>query len=605
MSLHRPSRDPDRPTGQVVEILERKPLILVGSFESAATLFHLAPDDPVYPDRIPLRIGKDADRLPRHGDKIVAEIRGSRDLDSAPRARLVEVLGARHEPGVDMLCILKRYRLAEEFPSEVAEEVRALGGGIEPEDLEGRRDCRKDLVATIDPEDAKDFDDAFHLHRTREGKWVLQIHIADVSHYVRPGSRLDREALRRGNSTYLVDRVVPMLPEQISNDLCSLRPRADRLTKCAAFVLDPEGGVVSTQFFSAVIHSRRRFTYQEALSVLQRKADDPVERMLVQAGELAQKLRARRFREGSLDLDFPENRIHLDQEGKVSRVERMENDASHQLIEEFMLLANQAVARRLRTRRKPAIYRIHDNPDDAKLLEFGRLAKSHGIECGNLREKRHIQKILEQLAQADSLGEFLKVEFLRSLKRACYADHPKGHYGLAMRDYTHFTSPIRRYADLVVHRCLFGPHPGIDMAQVAGHVSRTERNSADAERESCEVKLFAWLEEGLRTSRPFRGEARVVDVRPFGVFVEVDSIGLKGLVARSETMGQHYSFTGMEYVPSRGGEAIRPGSEIPVTLTQVDHQLKRLRFEISDLEPKPGAARRKKRYRLPRRKRFR
>ena len=169
MSLHRPSRDPDRPTGQVVEILERKPLILVGSFESAATLFHLAPDDPVYPDRIPLRIGKDADRLPRHGDKIVAEIRGSRDLDSAPRARLVEVLGARHEPGVDMLCILKRYRLAEEFPSEVAEEVRALGGGIEPEDLEGRRDCRKDLVATIDPEDAKDFDDAFHLHRTREG----------------------------------------------------------------------------------------------------------------------------------------------------------------------------------------------------------------------------------------------------------------------------------------------------------------------------------------------------------------------------------------------------------------------------------------------------
>ena len=284
------------------------------------------------------------------------------------------MLGPPDAEGVDMLGVLRHYNLPLKFPRRVLQEVRRIGNEVTVRDRAGRTDCRAHAVVTIDPDDAKDFDDAFHLERTKDGHWKLWVHIADVSHYVKPGSALDEEARKRGNSTYLVDRVIPMLPEALSNELCSLKPDVDRLTKCVEFLITNDGQVSRSRCYPAVIHSQRRFTYQEALRILRGKPNGPLEQMLCDAHRLAQKIRLRRFRNGSLDLDFPENKIRLDEHGKVLRIERMENDESHQLIEEFMLLANEAVASKLMQSRKPTVYRVHEEPDAKRLLE-------HEMKC--------------------------------------------------------------------------------------------------------------------------------------------------------------------------------------------------------------------------------
>ena len=256
------------------------------------------------------------------------------------------------------------------------------------------------------------------------------MHIADVSHYVKPGTALDDEARRRGNSTYLVDRVIPMLPEALSNELCSLKPDVDRLTKCVEFVISNDGRVLGSKFYPAVIHSQRRFTYHEVLQILQRPPNDPIERMLHDAHELAQRIRRLRFKAGSLELDFPEMKIRLDDQGRVQRIEKVVNDVSHQLIEEYMLLANEAVAGRLMRQNLPAIYRVHEAPDERRLNEYREEILSHHVPCGNLSKRPEVQKLLQKL-DTIPIGEALKIGFLRSLMRARYAVEPLGHYGLA------------------------------------------------------------------------------------------------------------------------------------------------------------------------------
>ena len=271
---------------------------------------------------------------------------------------------------------------------------------MKPADLAGRVDCRQHQVVTIDPDDAKDFDDAICLQRVDQGHWKLWVHIADVSHYVKPGSALDEEARQRGNSTYLVDRVIPMLPEALSNELCSLKPDVDRLTKCVEFLLSNDGQVLRTQFYPAVIHSQRRFNYKEVFALLQRPPRDASERMLHDAHDLAQKIRRARFQAGSLDLDFPETKIRLDEHGRVLRIEKVENDISHQLIEEYMLLANEAVAARLMSLNRPAIYRVHEAPDEKRLQEYREDVLSHHVPCGNLSQPAEVQKLLAEAQHA-------------------------------------------------------------------------------------------------------------------------------------------------------------------------------------------------------------
>jgi ribonuclease R len=483
-----------------------------------------------------------------------------------------------------MLSVLRQYHLPLHFPKEVLHEARAIGTVVSSSELAGRDDCRRHEVITIDPDDAKDFDDAICLQRASPGQWKLWVHIADVSHYVKPGTALDNEARRRGNSTYLVDRVIPMLPEALSNELCSLKPDVDRLTKCVEFLVSDDGRVLKTEFYPAVIHSQRRFTYREVLAVLQQKPNDRIEQMLHDANTLAQRIRRLRFKAGSLDLDFPEMKIRLDEHGRVARIEKVENDISHQLIEEFMLLANEAVAGRLMGRNVPAIYRVHEEPDERRLQEYREEVLSHHVPCANLTKRPEVQKLLQKLGTIP-IGAALKIGFLRSLMRARYAVEPLGHYGLAKAKYTHFTSPIRRYADLVVHRALFlkGHGPTHSLKETAEHISDTERNSADAERDSKDVKLYAFLKAQLKSPKPTPYPALVTDVRNFGFFVDVPGLAMSGLVHLSLLEDDFYLFDSErgQLVGRRTRRIIRLGDKVQVQVARVDSFKKQVDFRLA------------------------
>ncbi|MFT5052732.1 MAG: ribonuclease R, partial [Chlamydiales bacterium] len=458
--------------------------------------------------------------------------------------------------------------------------------------LEGRKDCRKAPVITIDPADAKDFDDAISLESMGPKGWKLCVHIADVSHYVKPGSALDQEARERGNSTYLVDRVIPMLPEALSNELCSLKPDVERLSKCVEFSLANDGIVQRMRCYPAVIHSQRRYSYEEALVALNGSGKDKLDMMLREAGKLAQKIRKRRFKAGSLELDFPESKIRIDEHGRVARIDIIENDESHQLIEEFMLLANEAVAGRLMKQRRPALYRVHESPSPQRLNKYRGELLSHNVVCGDLEKPAEVQKVLRRL-DGLAIGPALKIGLLRSLMRARYAVEPLGHYGLAKEKYTHFTSPIRRYADLVVHRVLFDDlNVGKDaMKQTAGHISATERNSSDAERDSKSVKLQAYLLAQLKSGKPERYSALVTDVLNFGFFVDVSSLGMTGLVPLSSLNDDFYEFDAVK-VQVRGRRTrrvIRLGDRVEVEIAKVDTVKKRMDFRLAEPLKKESA----------------
>jgi ribonuclease R len=587
------SGDDAQETGTVVRILERKRTQMVGTLHRGRQFLFVTPDDPRIPHDILVPEPCDVGRPAHIGDKVVVELREWESSHSSPEGEIVEVLGAPNEEGVDMLSVLRQYDLPLHFPKSVLAEANAIGKIVDPRDEAGRVDCRAHQVITIDPDDAKDFDDAMCLERVSQDQWRLWVHIADVSHYVKPGTALDEEAQKRGNSTYLVDRVIPMLPEALSNELCSLKPNVDRLTKCAEFLVSNDGRVLNTKFYSAIIHSQQRFAYGDVLEILQRvPADDPIEQMLHQAHELAQKIRRLRFKAGSLDLDFPETKIRLDEHGKILRIEKTENDVSHQLIEEYMLLANEAVATRLMSLRTPAIYRIHEEPDARRLQEYRSEVLAHHVQCGNLSHPAEVQKLLQKLGTLP-IGQALKIGFLKSLMRARYAVEPLGHYGLAKKKYTHFTSPIRRYADLVVHRALFEKNSGSASAlkEIAEHISVTERNSADAERDSKDVKLFAFLKAQLASGEPVKYPALVTDVRNFGFFVDVTGLAMSGLVPLSLMQDDFYVFdeARRNLVGRRTRRVIRLGDKLTVQVARVDTVKKQVDFQLAVEERKSAA----------------
>jgi len=571
--------------GSVVRVLERRRTQFVGTLQRGRQFLYVIPDDPRVPHDIYVPQPRDVGRPARVGDKVVVELREWESRHTNPEGEIIEVLGPPDAEGVDMLSVLRQYDLPLHFPKPVLHEAHAIGSTVDPRDVAGRVDCRRHRVITIDPDDAKDFDDAICLQRAGDGQWRLWVHIADVSHYVKPGTALDTEARKRGNSTYLVDRVIPMLPEALSNELCSLKPRVDRLTKCVEFLIANDGRVLNTKCYPAVIHSQRRFTYGEVLAILQRKpASDPIEQMLHQVHTLAQRIRRLRFKAGSLDLDFPETKIRLDDRGRILRIEKTENDVSHQLIEECMLLANEAVAARLMSLRRPAIYRVHEAPDAERLQDYREDVLSHNVPCGNLRQPAEVQKLLQRL-NALPIGQALKIGFLKSLMRARYAVEPLGHYGLAKQKYTHFTSPIRRYADLVVHRALFDKQtaPLSSLKAAAEHISLTERNSADAERDSKDVKLYAFLNAQLKSGRPESYPALVTDVRNFGFFVDVPGLAMSGVVPLSTVEDDFFVFDAARnlLVGRRTRRVIRLGDKVTVQVAKVDTFKKQVDFRLA------------------------
>ncbi len=583
-------REGDQEAGTVIRVLERTRPQIVGTLQQGRASFYVTPDDPRIPHDILVPPAKDVGRPARVGDKVVVELREWEWRNANPEGEIVEVLGAPDAEGVDMLSVLRQYNLPLHFPKAVLAEAHAIGSTVAEKDYADRFDCRAHNVITIDPDDAKDFDDAICLEKISAEQWRLWVHIADVSHYVKPGTALDKEASKRGNSTYLVDRVIPMLPEALSNELCSLKPNVDRLTKCVEFLVSNDGRVLSTKFHEAVIHSQRRFSYQQVLEILRREpADDAIEQMLHQAHQLAQKIRRHRFKNGSLDLDFPETKIRLDENGKILRIEKNENDESHQLIEEYMLLANEAVATKLMGQRTPAVYRVHEEPDPRRLQEYRQEVIAHHIQCGNLSQASEVQKLLAKLGTLP-IGPALKIGFLKSLKRACYSVEPLGHFGLAKKKYTHFTSPIRRYADLVVHRALFDKQPAKTGAlkEIADHISTTERNSADAERDSKDVKLYAFLNAQLESGEPNKYPALVTDVRNFGFFVDVSGLAMSGLVPLSTIEDDFFVFDERRrnLVGRRTRRVIKLGDTVTVQVAKVDSAKKQVDFCLA-VEKRP------------------
>jgi ribonuclease R len=427
----------------------------------------------------------------------------------------------------------------------------------------------------------------------------MAVHIADVAHYVKPDTALDREARERGNSTYLADRVLPMLPVELSNGICSLVPAEDRLTCCVVMWFDDRGEMIKVRFERAVIRSKARLTYEEAQDMLEGRTDviDPLRSKiagaLTECWKLASTLRKRRFNQGALDLEIPEIRVEIDKFGRPTGYRREEYNESHQMIEEFMLAANEAVARAIRNSQRPGIFRVHEDPDPAKLNEFAELARAHGYRPGDLSNRRHVQKLLDE-ARGKPEEHAIKLGLLKSLKRADYREAPLGHYGLAKTDYCHFTSPIRRYADLIMHRALEplleNPPSQADRlpirahcAEIADHLSVTERTSASAEDESRRLKLLEWLHRAAHDRPPPVFEAVITDVRRIGLMVEALEILQRGLVKRDEFPPGDWRLEAhrMRFTTMQGGE-LALGQVIRVVVARVDLDRQLVDFQIEE-----------------------
>lgn len=512
----------------------------------------------------------------------------------APRGKIVEVLGYPDEPHVDMEAVIRKYGLSAEFPASVLREPETLPQNPSPGELARRENWTDRTVITIDPASARDFDDAISITATPSG-WTLAVHIADVSHFVRPGGALDGEALRRGNSTYLPDRVLPMLPPRLSDDLCSLRPDVVRLTKVCEMKFDQKGKMLRARFADAFIRSKARLTYQEAFAMLKGNDKGEVPSTVREAWNLASILRRNRYAKGALDLDFPEVRAVMDKDGRVTGIITEEYDESHQLIEECMLAANEAVALALKNGNRPTIYRVHEEPDSSKLFEFGQLCKLYGYPVHDIGQRQYLNELMKSIKGSPD-EQLLKLALLKSLMRARYDTEPLGHYGLATPNYCHFTSPIRRYADLVVHRSLnpllANPPKGAKGAGSAGrleedaeHISETERISASAEKDANRMKLFEWLEGQCYTEHPEVHEALVTETRHFGVLLEIPRLQIKGLVKPDKLPGGRWVY---EAFASRWkndhGSVLCAGLRVPVIPVKVDREQQWADFAIVSRE---------------------
>ncbi len=570
---------PGERVGRVTEILERNRTTIVGDLRREGRNYIVAPDDPrfVYEIAVPDPTRSSVRPVPHPGDKVVVKLGEWRRREQPLVGEITDRLGRTHEPRAELLGIFIKHGLEPNFPPDVEREAAALPDRVHPRDAEGRRDYRDIPVFTIDPDDAKDFDDALSIEDLGHGDTRVGIHIADVSHYVRHGTAIDREARTRGNSTYLVGTVIPMLPEKLSNGLCSLVEAQDRLCKAVFLTFGPDFRIKETDYANTVIRSRKRLTYKQAYALLFEDNLEKIRAMPVppkhQTGSTGRALREledyeledlqawirhlwriggalrrERMAHGSLDLDMPETKIFVDPQGYADRLERIEQDESHQLIEEFMLAANEAVARLTRTQKLPSLYRVHDNPDAEKLNDYRQFVATFGIKVGDLSRREEVVKLLSIL-KTHPQGYTLRTQFLRSLKKACYRATPDGHFGLHKKDYTHFTSPIRRYSDLVVHQVLqsyltrkeggAARHDVRGITQLAEHLSNTEINSTEAERESVKIKLLEFFERELAKKKRTAFAAIITDVRRHGFFIELVESMTFGFVS-ADALGDDY-----------------------------------------------------------------
>lgn len=575
-----------RQGGMIVEVLERDTHQFVGVYQEDETQGYVQIDGGAF--SAPIWVGDPGAKNAAPGDKVVIEIVRFPSPAWHGEGVIIEVLGAKGKPGVDTLSVMREFNLPDAFSPEVLEEARANAAAFNEEELGDRTDLRALTTITIDPKDARDFDDAISLEQIGAGFWRLSVHIADVGHFVPPKSALDAEARERATSVYLPDRVLPMIPEVISNNVASLQPEKVRYAKTAVIDFTPEGIRCGTELYRTAIRSDRRFTYEEVDEFLanpeswKEKLSPEIFSLLERMRDLARLLRGRRMEAGAIDLNLPQTKIDLDRNGRVCGAHLDLQTESHQIIEEFMLAANEAVATVLSNKQIEFLRRVHESPEPKKLKTLQTFIREIGFDAGDLNSRFAIKRVVKESA---GLPEERAVHYavLRSMQRAHYAPTVAGHYALGMEDYCHFTSPIRRYPDLTIHRLVDmviadkkpAPH---DWATVGEHCSDREQRAAMAERELTKVKLLEYLSQRIDEEM----DAIVTGVEEFGFFAQGIEIPAEGLVRTLTLRHDTYRFDRDAHCLSgtREGNYFRLGDTVRVAVARVDIDRRELDFRL-------------------------
>ena len=605
---------PKGPEGRIIRVLERAQQRLVGRYEADGSFGgHVVPFDRRVLHEVFIPAGEEKGAAP--GVMVTAEITRPPSATRNPIGRVLEVLGRLEDKGVDLRVVMAKYGLPDGFPAEVEAEAGRVPPQVRPEEVAGRTDFRPWATVTVDPETARDHDDAISLDRLQNGNWLLAVHIADVAHYVRPGSALDREAYLRGTSVYFPDRVVPMLPHALSSHICSLLDGQDRLTQTVVLELDAKARVKRVEFHDGVIKSAARMSYQQVQAIVDgeaalRERFSSLVPLFERMDELSKLMRQRRYERGSLDFDLPEPKLVLDAAGEMTGIVAEARTDSMRAIEEFMLAANEAVAAELAKHEAGALFRIHEPPDPEKVEEFCALVASLGYRVpGSLEEVRpeDFQLILRQIAgkPEEKLVSYL---LLRTMRLARYHEENLGHFGLATDMYAHFTSPIRRYPDLVVHRALRALRRGRDGAREAPprdelpewglHLSDMERRATEAERELKEWKKVRFMAD--KVGDAFTGY--VTGVQAFGLFVELEEVYVQGLVHVSSMTDDYYRFEEKAHLlqGENTRKVYRLGDRVEVQVARVDLERRQIDFALVDVLKRAAAGARKGRPPLPR-----